>query len=118
VILVDTSVWIDHLRVADRRLAALLLDEQVLSHRFIDGEIACGALRRRSEVLTLLRNLPHVAPVGDGEAMAFVEAHALAGSGVGWVDVHLLASTYLSGDRIWSKDRPLLRAAQRLGIAA
>jgi predicted nucleic acid-binding protein len=118
VILVDTSVWIDHLRVADRRLAGLLLDEQVLLHRFVVGEIACGALRRRAEVLGLLGNLPQIAPVNHDEAIAFVETHNLSGTGVGWVDVHLLASVYLSHDRIWTKDRPLLRAAERLGIAA
>lgn len=117
-ILVDTSLWIDHLRVADARLTTLLENEQVLLHRFVVGEIACGLLKHRAEVLLLLRNLPRVKAVDDDEALAFVEAHSLMGSGVGWVDVHLLASVYLSGDRIWSKDRPLLRAAKRLGIAA
>jgi hypothetical protein len=118
VILVDTSVWVDHLRIADARLAALLGDEQVLLHRFVVGEIACGVLKRRAEVLALMRNLPHVKAVDDDEALAFVEAHSLMGSGMGWIDVHLLASVYLSGDRIWSKDHALRRSARRLGIAA
>lgn len=117
-ILVDTSLWVDHLRTTDARLTALLEDEQVLLHRFVVGEIACGVLKGRAEVLALLRNLPHIKAVDDDEALAFVEAHSLMGSGVGWVDVHLLASVYLSGDRIWSRDQPLLRVARRLGIAA
>ena len=117
-ILVDTSLWIDHLRRADVTLTALLEEEQVVLHRFVVGEIACGALKRRAEVLALLRSLPHLKAVDDDEALAFVEAHSLMGSGVGWVDVHLLASVYLSGARLWTKDRPLVRAAHRLGIAA
>lgn len=116
--LVDTSVWIDHLRAVDARLVGLLLDGQVVCHPFVVGEIACGVLNRRAEVLSLLQNLPHAAVVDHEEALTFVEAHALPGSGVGWVDVHLLASACLTGARLWTRDRLLARAARRLGVAA
>ena len=117
-ILVDTSVWVDHLRVADRRLAGLLLEEAVLCHPFVVGELACGALGRRSEVLGLLRNLPQAPVVGQDEVLAFVDAHTLMGSGLGWVDVQLLASAALAGERFWTRDRRLAEAARRLGVAA
>lgn len=117
-ILVDTAIWVDHLRVADRQLAGLLLEEAVLCHPFVVGELACGALHRRSEVLGLLRNLPQAPVVDQDEELAFVEAHKLMGSGLGWVDVHLLASAALAGERLWTRDRRLAQAARRLGIAA
>ena len=117
-ILVDTSVWVDHLRVADRQLAGLLLEDAVLCHPFVLGELACGALNRRSEILGLLRNLTQAPVVEHEEALAFVEAHALMGSGLGWVDVHLLASATLAGERFWTRDRRLVQAARRLGVAA
>lgn len=116
--LVDTSVWIDHFRHADRRLAGLLLDGQVLYHPFVVGELACGALRRRAEILVLLRSLPHAPVVAAEEVLLFVEAHALMGTGLGWVDVHLLASVCLAGERLWTRDNRLDRAARRLGVAA
>jgi predicted nucleic acid-binding protein len=118
VILVDTSVWVDHLRVADRQLAGLLLEEAVLCHPFVVGELACGALNRRSEILGLLRNLTQTPVVEHEEVLAFVEAHGLMGSGLGWVDVHLLASATLAGERFWTRDRRLAQAAHRLGVAA
>lgn len=117
-ILVDTSVWIDHLRAADRQLTGLLLEEQVLCHPFVVGELACGALKRRAEVLALLGNLPRAPVVDYEEVLTFIEAHALMGSGLGWVDVHLLASVRLAGERLWTGDHRLARAARRLGVAA
>ena len=117
-ILVDTSVWVDHLRVADRQLAALLLEEAVLCHPFVVGELACGTLNRRSEILGLLRNLPPVPVVEHEDVLAFVEAHGLGGSGLGWVDVHLLASATLAGERFWTRDRRLGQVARRLGVDA
>lgn len=116
--LVDTSVWIDHLRAADRQLAGLLLDEQVLCHPFVVGELACGALKRRAEILALLRNLPRAPVVDDEEVLLFIEAHGLMGSGLGWVDVHLLASTCLAGGPLWTWDQRLAQVARRLGVAA
>jgi predicted nucleic acid-binding protein len=118
VILVDTSVWIDHLRVADPHLAELLVEEQVLCHPFVIGELACGALKRRGDFLSLLRNLPPAAAVEHAEALAFIDTHTLMGIGLGWVDVHLLASAYLAGARLWTRDRRLGHAARRLGVAA
>lgn len=117
-ILVDTSVWVGHLRVADRQLAGLLLDEAVLCHPFVVGELACGALKRRSEILGLLQDLTQAPVVEHEEVLAFVEAHALLRSGLGWVDVHLLASATLAGERFWTRDRRLAQAARRLGVAA
>lgn len=106
------------MRVADRRLSALLLDEAVLCHPFVVGELACGALNRRGEILGLIRNLPSAPLVEDEEVLAFVAAHALGGSGLGWVDVHLLASATLAGERFWTRDRRLAQAVRRLGVDA
>ena len=117
-ILVDTSVWVDHLRQSDRELAGLLLEEAVLCHPFVVGELACGALHQRTEILGLLRNLPQAPVLQHDEVLAFVEAHHLAGSGLGWIDVHLLASATLAGERFWSRDRRLAQMARRLGVAA
>lgn len=117
-ILVDTSVWVDHFRRTDRQLAGLLVDADVLCHPFVVGELACGTLHRRSEILGLLRNLPQAPVVDHDEVLAFVETHALAGSGLGWLDVHLLASATLAGERFWSRDRRLAHAARRLGVGA
>jgi predicted nucleic acid-binding protein len=118
VILVDTSVWIDHLRVADHALAGLLLEEQVLCHPFVIGEMACGTLKNRARVLGLLRNLPHAPVAGHDEVLSFIEAHRLMGSGLGWIDAHLLVSVFLTGGRLWTKDARLARAARRLGVGA
>ncbi len=115
--LVDTSVWVDHLRRGNAGLSQLLLHEQVLCHNFVIGELACGQLRRRTEVLSLLRALPRARTVDDDSALAFIEAHRLMGSGLGWIDVHLLASTFLSDVPLWTLDRRLLQAAVRLGVA-
>jgi predicted nucleic acid-binding protein len=115
VILVDTSVWIDHLRSGNSRLAALLEGAEVLSHPFVLGELACGTMRRRSEILTLLGYLPKAPRADEDEALAFVEAHRLHGIGLGWIDVHLLASARLAGAPLWTRDRRLSAAATRLG---
>jgi predicted nucleic acid-binding protein len=115
-ILVDTSVWIDHLRAGNDRLKALLFDEQVLCHRFVIGELACGTLQRREEILTMLRALPEAHWVDHEEVMKFLEARRLYGRGIGWVDVHLLASTLRTGCSLWTFDEPLRRAAAVLNI--
>lgn len=116
-VLVDTSVWVDHLRVVSLPLVRLLKDAKVAVHPFVIGELACGRLARRHEVLSLLGKLPRVEPVSDAEALAFIDAHALAGSGIGWVDVHLLASARLARASFYSRDKALLRVATRLGLA-
>jgi predicted nucleic acid-binding protein len=116
-ILVDTSVWIDHFRHGNDALATQLNDAQVLCHPFIVGELACGNLRQRAEILAMLRHLPEVALAEHDEVLILVERHTLAGSGIGWLDAHLLASTMMAGASLWTLDRPLARAARRLHAA-
>ncbi|MBI2358026.1 MAG: PIN domain-containing protein [Deltaproteobacteria bacterium] len=115
-ILVDTSVWIEHLRAGSDRLRTLLFDEQVLCHPFIIGELACGTLHNRGEILTLLRALPEAHLVEYEEVLSFLEARRLYGRGIGWVDAHLLASTLLTGCTLWTFDKPLRRAAAALNV--
>jgi len=117
VILVDTSVWVDHLRRGNDRLATLLQQAQVLCHPFVVGELACGRLRRRLEVLDLLARLPAAPLPSHAEALAFIERRRLMGRGLGWVDVHLLASATLSGQPLWTLDRALSTAASSFGLA-
>jgi predicted nucleic acid-binding protein len=117
-ILVDTSVWIEHLRARNDRLRDLLLAEQVLCHPFIVGELACGSLRRRGEILSLLKALPEAKLLEHEEVLNFLDARRLYGRGIGWVDAHLLASTLLTGCTLWTFDKPLRRAAAALSILA
>jgi predicted nucleic acid-binding protein len=115
-ILVDTSVWVDHLRRPNARLAARLEDGEVLGHPFVLGELILGNLRAESEVPSLFVELPAALVVEHEEALAFVRRHALAGSGIGWVDVHLLCSAALSRARLWSLDGRLSATAVRLDL--
>lgn len=117
-ILADTSVWVDHLRRHNAALALRLEDGAVMVHPFVVGELACGNLRRRREILSALVALPEVPLASHDEVLALVDAHRLAGSGIGWIDAHLLASARLAGVRIWTFDRPLAAAARRLGLLA
>ncbi len=116
-ILVDTSIWIDHLRAGNRTLRSLLADADVLTHPFVIGELACGGLRHRDEILTLLRALPEAQVAEHDEAMGFVERERLYGRGIGWIDVHLLASARLSGSPLWTLDRRLSTVASALKLA-
>lgn len=116
-ILVDTSVWVDHLRRGDAALSTLLEAGDVACHPFVIGEVACGRLRQRREILSLLGALPSVEVASHEEAIAFMEARALDGRGVGWIDVHLLASAALARVALWTRDRRLREAARRLGCA-
>jgi len=118
VILADTSIWVDHLRHGDARLAALLEESRIVCHPFVTGELALGHLRRRAEVLALLADLPQAAAAAHREVLGFIEKHALAGSGLGWVDVHLLCAAALEHARLWTRDRRLAAIAARLGLAA
>lgn len=116
-ILVDTSVWVDHLRKGDAALIAALEAGEVLMHPFIVGELACGNLSNRAEVLTLLRDLPPVTVATDAEALGFIDRHALMGRGIGYFDVHLLASVVLAGPaRLWTRDKRLANVAEDLGL--
>lgn len=116
-ILVDTSVWIDHLRAGNRRLKALLDAAKVLTHPFVIGELACGSLRSRSEIMTLLKTLPEAQVAEHEEVLGFVEDERLSGQGIGWIDAHLLASVRLSGVPLWTLDRQLLKVASTLKVA-
>lgn len=117
-ILVDTSVWIDHLRVGDAALAETLEGGQVLMHPFVLGELACGGLKNRREVLELLGDLPLALAVTDTEALAFIENHALMGRGIGYIDIHLLASTALADAAVlWTRDQRLAEMAVSLKLA-
>lgn len=115
--LVDTSVWIQHLRRDSPPLRQLLEQDLALCHPLIIGELACGHLARRAEVLQSLQLLPDTPRLDFHEILAFVDAHRLFGQGLGWVDVHLLASAFLEQVTIWTLDKPLLRAAHRLHCA-
>jgi hypothetical protein len=115
-LLVDTSVWVDHLRRGNDALAQHLREGHVWAHPFVIGELACGRLRRRVEVLSLLGALPHAPVVDHVEALAFLESRALAGHGLGWIDVHLLASARLARIGLWTLDRRLQAAARELDL--
>jgi len=117
-ILVDTSVWVDHLRRGEAQLAELLERSSVVIHPFVVAEIACGSLSDRSAVLGLLQELPTVAVADNDEALGFIEGHGLYGRGIGIVDVHLLASVALTnGARLWTRDKRLRSVAEDLGLA-
>ncbi len=117
-ILVDTSVWIDHLRKGVPALSAALEAGRVLIHPFVLGELACGRIRNRAEILHLLGGLPTAPTVTEPEALAFIEHRALMGRGIGYVDIHLLASAVLTeGGRLWTRDRRLHAVAADLRLA-
>lgn len=116
--LVDTSVWIDHFSGGVPSLASLLTEAVVECHPFVIGELACGRLQRREEILRLLQGLPSVPAATHVEALALVARHGLAGAGIGWIDVHLLTSARLAGTQLWTRDQRLLQAARRVGVVA
>jgi predicted nucleic acid-binding protein len=116
-ILVDTSVWIDHLRRGTPALSAALEREEVMTHPFVIGELACGNLKNRRELLGLLAALPATAVATYDEALHLIERHRLMGRGLGWVDVHLLASVSLTESaQLWTRDKRLLAAATTLRV--
>jgi predicted nucleic acid-binding protein len=116
-ILVDTSVWMDHFRRAEPRLVAALEREDVLVHPFVVGELACGNLRNRRGILALMRRLPDAPRATDEEALTLIERQSLSGRGIGFVDVHLLASVVLHGTaRLWTRDRQLAQVAADLEV--
>lgn len=118
-ILVDTSVWIDHLRAGDAELVSLLEDGKVLAHPWVTGELALGHLSNRAEVLVLLGNLPTAVQATILEVKRLIEDQRLFGLGIGYVDAHLLASTLLTSDAaLWTRDQRLHAVAARLGVAS
>jgi len=116
-ILVDTSIWVDHLRNGNRELTALLEEGEAVIHPFVIGELACGNLRNRREIIALLQELPSVPTIDQIEFMAFIERYHLSGLGLGFVDVHLLASSRLSGIPLWTSDKALSHVAYKLRLS-
>ena len=115
-ILVDTSIWITHFRHCSRQLEKLLMDAEVICHPFIIGELACGNLKNRDEIISLLKSLPMAPTVEFDEFLFFVDRHQLMGKGVGFVDIHLLASAQLIGVPLWTTDKRLKSAADQLKL--
>ena len=116
-ILVDTTVWIDHLRCGDRLLIEALERDAVVMHPFVVGEIACGSLTNRASILDLLQQLPMATVAESDEVLGFIESHKLHGKGIGYIDVHLLASAAIGGAKLWTRDRRLDAVARKLGCA-
>ncbi len=117
-ILVDTSVWIDHFRSGNRKLGEALTAELVLMHPFIVGELCCGGLRNRTGILADLRALPAARSATHDDVLCLIEERRLWGKGIGWIDAHLLATALISNCRLWSLDRSLALASNALGIGA
>jgi predicted nucleic acid-binding protein len=115
-ILVDTSVWIAHFRQGVPSLQKLLLDGEVLGHPFVVGEVSCGHLRNRLEILNLLRSLPQARVADENEVMHLVHHRRLMGRGIGWIDAHLLASAVLTHVPLWTFDKALSSAAKDLHL--
>jgi len=116
-VLVDTSVWVAHLRHGQIGLEALLNEGHVVCHPFIIGELACGNLKNRSEILSLIQALPLATPAEHEEVMQFIENYSLMGKGLGYIDMHLLASAILSRVPLWTLDKKLKRVSLKLGLA-
>jgi len=116
-ILVDTSVWIDHFRGEDNGLRECLDRGIVLTHPFVIGELACGNLNNRNYILSMLSNLPTADEASDGEVIKFIEKRSLYGRGIGYIDMHLLASAALTpDDRLWTMDIRLRGIAELLNL--
>lgn len=112
--LVDTSIWVNHFRKDSPSLESLLQENRVLTHPWVIGELACGMLKNRTDILALLQALPQSQVAEYDEALAFLESQQLFGLGLGWVDVNLLASARLTGCELWTADIPLRNAAKKL----
>jgi hypothetical protein len=117
-VLVDTSVWIQHFRQSEPVLIDRLSEGLVLMHPFVSGELACGNLRHRLEILSDLHALPPANLASNAEVLRLIEDRRLWGRGLGWVDLHLLASAMLSGCGFWTLDRRLAVAAKELGLSS
>ena len=115
-VLVDTSVWVEHLRRGESRLADLLHESEVLCHPFVAGELACGNLRNRREILSLMSALPLAQKAEDDEVLEFIERNRLQGKGLGLVDMHLLVSCAKTQQPLWTLDTRLARSAAALGL--
>ena len=116
-VLVDTSVWISHFKKGSCQLQDLLMEGKVSCHPFIIGELACGNLRNRQEIMALLEALPKTILAEQEEVLYFIEQHQLMGKGLGYVDTHLLVSARLSGNLLWTLDNHLKDAADELNLS-
>ena len=116
-VLVDTSVWVSHLRHANEDLRKLLHGGEVVCHPFIVGELACGNLKNRNEILTYLQSLPMTILAEDQEVLRFIEDHRLMGKGLGYIDAHLIASAVLTNVLLWTLDKTLDKFTEKLGIS-
>lgn len=117
-ILIDTSIWIDHLRKTDAQIVDLLDQGLAIIHPYVIGEIALGPMRRYDLIVESLSELPQAAVAAPAEVLLLIKRHGLMGTGIGYVDAHLLASTLLTAEgRLWTRDKRLARAAAALGIA-
>jgi predicted nucleic acid-binding protein len=115
-VIVDTSIWVDHFRAGIKHLEKLLLDAEVACHDFIIGELACGNLKNRYEILVLLQSLPSSPTVDHQEFLYFIDKHCLMGHGIGFVDIHLLASAQIADVPIWTADNRLKAAAKDMNL--
>ena len=116
-VLVDTSIWVTHLRRGSRQLETLLMDAEVMCHPFIIGELACGNLKNRNEIIALLQSLPMASVIEFDEFLFFIDRNQLMGKGIGFVDIHLLASAQLTGIPLWTADKRLKSAANQFDVA-
>jgi predicted nucleic acid-binding protein len=115
-VIVDTSIWVTHLRRGSRQLEKLLMDAEVMCHPFIIAELACGNLKNRNEIISLLQSLPMAPTIEFDEFLFFIDRYHLMGKGVGFVDVHLLASARLTGIQLWTADKRLRSATDQLQL--
>jgi predicted nucleic acid-binding protein len=115
-VLVDTSVWVSHLRDGDVGLDKLLNDGEVVCHPYIIGELACGNLKNRHEILTYLQSLPTAILAEDGEVLKFIENYELMGKGLGYIDVHLIAAAVLTDVPLWTFDKTLNKITKKIGM--
>jgi predicted nucleic acid-binding protein len=115
-VLVDTSVWVSHLHDGNVGLDKLLNDGEVVSHPFIVGELACGNLKNRREILIYLQSIPIAILAEDGEVLKFIENYQLMGKGLGYIDVHLIAAALLTDTPLWTFDKTLDKITKKIGI--
>ena len=116
-ILADTSVWIDHFRSSNLHFSDLLENDRIICHEFVIGELACGNMKNRKEILGLLNNLKSLETASFEETLYFIDENRLIGKGLGWVDVNLLASSILNNCVLWTKDTRLSKAADKLKVS-
>jgi predicted nucleic acid-binding protein len=115
-ILVDTSIWVDHLNKTVPELVKLLNSTMVCTHPFIIGELSCGNILNRTEILTLIKSLPRIEPAFEEEVNTLIENKNLYGIGLGFIDIHILASALINDVKIWTNDKVLKKTAQKLNI--